>query len=97
MRKIIQARGVSLKNRLSPTIKVVMINEDRTVTTLMEKEPVPTNQPRKIYLDKEYSVEDYARIELCNSALLEHNLPEMTTREAEYMLSVPDIQMNFPG
>jgi hypothetical protein len=91
MRKIIQTTGMSPES-FTPTIKVIMMEENQPPTTILEKELVVLKQPNMIYRNKEYSVEEYARIELCNSALISHNMPEMTADEADFMLSRADIR-----
>lgn len=92
MRRIMQTTGINPVS-FTPTVKILMTEEDQVTKTILEKELTIIKPVPMIYRNKEYSVADYARIELCNSALLDHNLAEMTTEEADFMLSRPDAKM----
>ena len=89
MRKIIF--GTFIDSTTFTIVKEVkMITEDGTspetvfsqVVERVKQQPQPM-----IYRGKSYMPEDYSRIEFCNKALLDKGYLELTTEEADFMLS----------
>lgn len=91
MRKIILGTFVD-PDTFSLVKEVKMITEDgATPESLLRVEMETANPQPMIYRGKSYMPKDYNRIEFCNKALLDKGYLELTTEEADFMLSRTNI------
>lgn len=91
MRKVVCTMSIDT-DTFAPILQVKMIPSEGMPAEVLLKEPMKAIKPDPmIYRNKEYSVEEYEKIELCNKALIDNNYSELTTEEADFMLSRSDI------
>lgn len=91
MRKVVCTMSIDT-DTFAPILQVKMIPSEGMPAEVLLKEPMKAIKPAPmIYRNKEYSVEEYEKIELCNKALIDNNYSELTTDEADFMLSRSDI------
>lgn len=91
MRKVVCTMSIDT-DTFAPILQVKMIPSEGMPAEVLLKEPMKAIKPAPmIYRNKEYSVEEYEKIELCNKALIDNNYSELTTEEADFMLSRSDI------
>jgi hypothetical protein len=84
MRKIRIQDEINFKTFL-PTTKISVIQEGKFEPEVIF-EKAHEHKPKMIYRNKEYSFEDYQKIELCNQALINKEYDIMTIEEADEML-----------